>query len=303
MMSQLKSHGVVLVVDDSADSLELLNEALVSEGYTIFIAMDGLQAVTIAERMEPDVIIMDAIMPNMDGFEACRQIKKNRELKDVPVIFMTGLSDSEDVVRGLKAGGVDYINKPVNIDELIARVHVHLQNSRQTRSARRALDEIGQNAFACDANGQFLWCTSSARMFISKSALDTAALESLLPEQIKPWLTRNPEKNSCLNIKGLGSSLKIRFIGKSSPDEFLLRFVQEGEEEIRAVLREQYQLTERETEVLYWIAQGKANRDIAQILNMSPRTVNKHLEQIYRKLDVDNRTSAATVYLQHLNPV
>jgi len=303
MMSQLKSNGVVLVVDDSADSLELLNEALINEGYTIFIAMDGLQAVTIAERMEPDVIIMDAIMPNMDGFEACRQIKKNRELKDVPVIFMTGLSDSEDVVRGLKAGGVDYINKPVNIDELIARVHVHLENSRITRSARRALDEIGQYAFACDLKGQFLWCTASARTFISNSGLDTETLETLLPEQIRPWLLRSPEKNSCLSVKGLNTPLKIKFIGMPSANEFLLRFLQEGEEEIRTVLRENYQLTDREIEVLYWIAQGKANRDIAQILNMSPRTVNKHLEQIYKKLDVDNRTSAATIYLQQLTHV
>ena len=119
MISQLKSNAIVLVVDDSADSLELLNEALVNEGYTIFVAMDGQQAITIADRMGPDVIIMDAVMPNMDGFEACRQLKKNRDLKDVPVIFMTGLSDSEDVVRGLKAGGVDYINKPVNIRMMI----------------------------------------------------------------------------------------------------------------------------------------------------------------------------------------
>ena len=100
----------------------------------------------------------------------------------------------------MKAGGVDYINKPVNIDELIARIQVHLENSRLTRSARRALDEIGQNAFACNANGQLLWCTASARSFVTNAGIDIEMLELSLPGQMKPWLARHPEKNSCLNI-------------------------------------------------------------------------------------------------------
>jgi len=253
-MSSIKSKGIVLVVDDSADSLEMLNEALVNEGYTIFVAMDGQQAITIAERMGPDVIIMDAIMPNMDGFEACRQLKKNRELRDVPVIFMTGLSDSEDVLRGLNAGGVDYVNKPVNLDELTARLRVHLANSRLTRSARSALDEVGQNAFACDANGQYIWCTSSARNFISAAGINSEWLETHLPEQIEAWLSHQPEKNSYLNIKGLIKPLRIRYLGQPFPGEFLLRFVEDDEANVRATLREYYQLTDRESEVLYWIS-------------------------------------------------
>lgn len=300
-MPQINSKGVVLVADDSADSLEMLNEALVNEGYTIFVAMDGLQAITISERMSPDVIIMDAIMPNMDGFEACRQLKSNRELRDIPVIFMTGLSDTEDVVKGLEAGGVDYINKPVNLDELIARIQVHLKNSRLTRSARSALDEIGQKTFACDISGQLIWCTKSARTFLSDIGTNKEWLESHLPAQIKTWLSHEPQKNSLINIRGLSEPLRIRYLGKPSTDEFLLRFVEDDEAGIRATLRKHYQLTDRESEVLYWIAQGKANREIGQILTMSPRTVNKHLEQIFKKLGVENRTSAAAVYLQYLN--
>lgn len=300
-MKRMESKGIVLVADDSADSLEMLNEALVNEGYTIFVAMDGQQAVTIAERMSPDVVIMDAIMPKMDGFEACRQLKKNRELKDIPVIFMTGLSDTEDVVKGLEAGGVDYINKPVNLDELVARLQVHLKNSRLTRSARSALDEIGEKSFACDVNGQLIWCTASARTFLSSIGTQSDWLETNIPDQIKAWLNHQPKKNSFINIKGLSKPLRIRFLGKPSIDEYLLRFVEDDEASIRVSLREQHQLTDREAEVLYWIAQGKSNRDIAQILTMSPRTVNKHLEQIYKKLGVENRTRAAAVYLQYLN--
>jgi len=300
-MNSKKSKGIVLIADDSPDSLEMLNEALINEGYTIFVALDGQQAISIAERMSPDIIIMDAIMPNLDGFEACKQLKTNRELRDVPVIFMTGLSNSEDVIKGLEAGGVDYVSKPVNLDVLIARIQVHLRNSRLTRSARNALDEIGQQSFACDSNGIITWSTDSSREVLSKIEQDANWLGNTLNTQISTWLSHKPDKNSSLNIKGLERSIQLRYVGKLSADEHLLRFVNDDEEAIRSALREHFQLTDREAEVLFWIAKGKTNREIAQILAMSPRTVNKHLEQIYRKLEVDNRTSAAAVCLEYLN--
>jgi DNA-binding response OmpR family regulator/DNA-binding CsgD family transcriptional regulator len=299
-MNKKKSKGIVLVADDSPDSLAMLNEALINEGYTIFVAMDGQQAINIAERISPDIIIMDAIMPNLDGFEACKQLKNNRELHDVPVIFMTGLSNSEDVIKGLEAGGVDYVNKPVNLDELIARIQVHLRNSRLTRSARNALDEIGQQSFACNNNGEITWCTDSTRTFLAQTGNAADRLENDLTSQIKTWLSHTPAKNSTLTIKGLNESLQIRYLGKLSVDEYLLRFVNTDEESVRLALREHFQLTDREVDVLLWIAKGKTNREIGQILSMSPRTVNKHLEQVYRKLQVDNRTSAAAICLQFL---
>jgi DNA-binding NarL/FixJ family response regulator len=300
-MNTKKSKGIVLVADDSPDSLEMLNEALINEGYTIFVALDGQQAISIAERMSPDIIIMDAIMPNLDGFEACKQLKANTELRDVPVIFMTGLSNSEDIIKGLEAGGVDYVSKPVNLDVLIARIQVHLRNSRLTRSARNALDEIGQQSFACDNNGTITWSTASTRDLLSKMEQHSNWQENTLTTQISTWLSHKPDKNSSLNIKGLEHSLQLRYIGNLSADEHLLRFVNDDEEAIRTSLRAHFQLTDREAEVLFWIAKGKTNREIAQILAMSPRTVNKHLEQIYKKLEVDNRTSAAAMCLEYLN--
>ena len=97
----------------------------------ICFADDGLEAISVCRKNKYDLILMDLSMPNMDGFEACRELKKNPELVDVPVIFMTGLSDSEHVVKGLESGGIDYVNKPINLDELLARIKVHLNNSRQ----------------------------------------------------------------------------------------------------------------------------------------------------------------------------
>jgi PleD family two-component response regulator len=105
---------VVLIVDDSPETLSMLNDTLDAAGITVLVALEGQQALTIAASISPDIILMDAIMPNMDGFETCRRLKENPDLAHIPVIFMTGLTDSESVVRGLEAGGVDYINKPVN---------------------------------------------------------------------------------------------------------------------------------------------------------------------------------------------
>ncbi|MDQ4423247.1 MAG: response regulator, partial [Thalassolituus sp.] len=154
--------GTILIVDDTPESLAFMNEALAGAGYTVLVAMDGEQALNIARLMTPDLILMDGVMPRMDGFETCRALKASPDSEDVPVIFLTGLSDSSDVLKGLEAGGVDYLTKPVNLDEMLARVQVHLSTAMKTKSARRALEEMGQPAFACDVNGTLLWATRVA---------------------------------------------------------------------------------------------------------------------------------------------
>jgi DNA-binding response OmpR family regulator/DNA-binding CsgD family transcriptional regulator len=300
-MAGNQSKGIVLVVDDSADALGMLNESLVNDGYTVFVAMDGVQALAIADRMAPDIVLMDAIMPNMDGFETCIALKNNSDLSEVPVIFMTGLTESEDVVKGLEAGGVDYINKPVKLEEVLARVKVHLNNARMTRSARVALDEAGQLTFACDINGQMVWSTAQARQTLASSYTNEEWLVLQLPDQIKSWLAHQPEKHSYLHLKGLEKPLQVKFLGRISPEEYLLRIFDDDELVARAALKERFELTMREAEVLFWLSRGKTNREIGQILSMSPRTVNKHLEPVYRKLSVENRTTAASVCLQYLN--
>jgi DNA-binding NarL/FixJ family response regulator len=299
-MIKNESKGIVLVVDDSADALGMLNESLANEGYTVFVAMDGIQALAVAGRMAPDIILMDATMPNMDGFEACKELKKSSELNDIPVIFMTGLTESENVIKGFEAGGVDYINKPVKLDELLVRVKVHLNNSRMTRSARVALDEVGQLTFACDINGQIVWSTAHVRQLLTSDFHDEEWLSLQLPDQIKTWLAHSPEKHSTIQLKGQEKNLQVKFLGRVSPGEYLLRLLEDDELVARSALKARFELTEREAEVLFWLSRGKTNREIGQILTMSPRTVNKHLEPVYRKLSVENRTTAVAVCLQYI---
>ena len=151
--------NLVLVVDDSPDTLGMLSTALEQANMTTLVALEGTQALNISKKMMPDVILLDAIMPRMDGFETCRRLKADASLKNIPVIFMTGLSDTESIVKGFEVGGVDYLTKPINPLELIARINVHLLNARATLSAQAALDSAGQSIFAITDDGKKTWAT------------------------------------------------------------------------------------------------------------------------------------------------
>ncbi|MEE2732946.1 MAG: DNA-binding response regulator [Pseudomonadota bacterium] len=301
MMAEERKSDVVLVVDDSAETLGMLSQALDEEGLTVLIALDGEQAINIASKMTPDIILLDAIMPNIDGFETCRRMKQNAGLKNTPIIFMTGLSDTEHIVMGLEAGGVDYISKPINPQELVARMRVHLANARMTQSARVALDNAGQNIFTTDSVGQMLWATPQVFALFEAALADSKWLETMLAPLLRSWLDRTPEQGHKLSLDAPLKKLQCKYLGEVSANEHLFRLFEEDGGSDEDVLKKTFALTDREAEVLLWIAHGKTNREIAQILDMSPRTVNKHLEQVFKKLGVENRTAAASVAIRLLS--
>jgi len=302
MMSAVEEiDAVVLVVDDSPETLGMLNEALEEAGYSVLVALEGRQAITIAEKITPHIILLDALMPRLDGFETCRAIKANPALAEVPVIFMTGLSDTASIVKALEAGGVDYLGKPVNPDELIARMHVHLENARKTTSAHSALDTTGQYLFTIDgATGSVRWATPQTRALFDRARASEEWLQADLARQLLQWLDHDPRPNQSLQLAGLPQALEVRLLERPAGQEVLLRLLDAsgptGAERLKTALA----LTERESEVLYWIGNGKTNREIGQILDNSPRTINKHLEQVFRKLQVSNRTSAAAIAIRTL---
>lgn len=295
-----RKRDVVLVVDDSPETLGMLNDTLDEAGVTVLVALEGNQALTIAANITPDIILMDALMPGMDGFETCRQLKANRDLSHIPVIFMTGLSDTESIVKGFEAGGVDYITKPVRGEELVARMKVHLSNARLTLSARLALDSAGQFLISASADGSLLWTTPQAFHLLESSGLDGQWLETDLPNQLRQIFAPHYNKEKGLLLKSGDKPLEVRYISQTEPGEFLLQLIDlERPSEIE-LLRENLPITEREAEVLLWIARGKTNREVGTILGTSPRTINKHLEQLFRKLHVENRTAAAVIALKYL---
>jgi DNA-binding NarL/FixJ family response regulator len=296
-----KTRDVVLVVDDSPETLSMLNDVLDSENLTVLVALEGSQALTIANNITPDIILMDAVMPHMDGFETCKQLKSNPEMAHIPVIFMTGLSDTESVVKGFDAGGVDYVTKPIKTDELIARMRVHLANAKLTLSARAALDSAGQYLFSANENGDIIWSTPQVQLLLNQDCAAEEWLAKDLPRHLRPLLADHTDRKKIHISEGLKKAVEIRYLGQTGADEFLLRLIDPERPSESEVLKSAFALTNREAEVLLWIGRGKTNREIGLILSMSPRTVNKHLEQVFRKLGVENRTTAAAMSIRHLN--
>jgi len=287
---------IVLLVDDSPETLGFLTEALEQSGFSVLIATSGASALSVVERITPDLILLDAVMPEMDGFETCTRLKRDPAVAQTPVVFMTGLTETEHVVRALESGGVDYLTKPINIDELRARIRVHLTNARSAQSARVALDAAGRHLLAVSADGTVRWSTPQANRLINTATGSDDGLQ-MVTAQIARWMaTRNAASSvdNSFSIDQDGSpSLQLAYLGAVGPDEYLFRLTAASRYTEDEILRQHFGLTHRESEVLLWIAKGKSNKDIGDILGLSARTVTKHLEQIYVKLGVENRASAA----------
>ena len=290
-----KNNDVVLVVDDSPESLGMLNVALDSEGYTALVALSGLQAISIAEKMPPDVVLLDAMMPEMDGFETCRRLKEI--LPNTPIIFMTGLTDVQDIVKGIEAGGVDYVTKPISPDEVIVRIKRHVATAKQAISAQDALDHAGKNVFCVSDLGRLSWATPHVHELIDQIATGNDSPWASLAKLIEKWLSTDTREN--LQINCFSKPLFIAYESQQQ-EMHLLRIVQAQAKKDPVDLKNNLPITKRESEVLYWVSYGKTSWEISQILVMSPRTVNKHLEQIYKKIGVDNRTSAAAISIRIL---
>jgi DNA-binding NarL/FixJ family response regulator len=300
MITESKKRDVALVVDDSPETLRLLTDALDGAGMTVMVALDGAAAMRIVEQITPDIVLLDAVMPGLDGFETCRRLKRDAGLDHVPIIFMTGLAETEHIVRGLEAGGVDYVTKPIAVEEMLARIRVHLANARLTQSARAALDVSGRYLLAVNSTGKIIWATPQAQKLLSDTLGPDSDDDVVLPDPIPQWLDQarkgKPGSKAAIMAALPGDEqLRLQYMGKLGANEFLLRLARDSGTETPAEFSSELGLTTREGEVLSWLSKGKTNRDIAQILGLSPRTVDKHLEQIYSKLGVENRTAAAAI--------
>lgn len=284
--------GVVLVVDDAPDTLRMLCDALALEGYTVLVARDANEALQRFEMAVPDAVLLDAIMPGEDGFTLCRRLKAEPSWAHVPVIFMTGLAETEQIVEGFASGGVDYVVKPLKIPEVLARLATHLRNAHVSRLAREAVDVAGLGVLLLDNQGRIAWRSPQAMRWLQQ-----ALGAEPDPMALRQWLQQAVRSGETVASLPDGSQLQASHLGPGGPGETMLLLRQQ------AAARDPTQqrrlssaaLTPRETEVLSWLAKGKTNRDIGDILGMSPRTVNKHLEHIFEKLGVETRTAAAAI--------
>ncbi|MFO6448412.1 response regulator [Erythrobacter sp. NE805] len=297
----MPARDTILVVDDSPDELRFLVDTLDAAGLTVLIARSGEAALGLLQEATPDCILMDGLMPGMSGLDTTRAIKGNPRTAHIPVIFMTGLTDPDHVVEALGTGGVDYVRKPVVIEELLARIRVHLANARAAARTRLALDLAGKSLAALDADGRLAWATPQAEALFTR--LDPAwtpesgALPEALAELAQALAAAAAPGQSAQPLRAAAGGVEIELTRQASerPGEVLLRLAEIREDGRIAALQGRAGLTRREAEVLLWVSYGKTNKTVSEILGISPRTVNKHLEQVFRKLGVETRAAATAI--------
>lgn len=293
----------VLVVDDEPDSLRFLTDTLECAGITVLVAISGSAALDLLEHVVPDLILMDAVMPGIDGFETTSRIKARPELAQVPVVFMTGLTESEHVIEGFEVGGVDYLRKPVNVHELLVRVRVHLGNARAMQASAAGLDATGRLMMSVDPQGALLWCTPLAERAIMRVNPAWVRGDTALPGEIRTPVLRllaRDAPGASVRIEQGESALELVMIARYRESEVLIRLNELNPKADVSSLQQKLGLTDREAEVLLWISYGKSNGMISEVLAISPRTVQKHLERIYEKLGVETRAAAAAVAIKVL---
>ena len=307
---------VVLIVDDLPDNLSLLHDALDEAGYTVLVATDGPSALQRARQARPAIVLLDALMPGMDGFEVARRLKADPATAAIPIVFMTALTETEHVVAAFGAGGVDYVTKPIQPREVLARIGVHTQAARLQRQARNALDAFGHATLVVRAgDGRLLWQTALARSLLrdyfgSEGSAAPVPLIDWLRAQAagvargelpQPLVSARGGRRLTLALHAMTGELAERAVGDEGGDpdeaEWLIVASESDDAAVLESLMGQFRLTAREAEVLYWVAKGKTNRDVGDILGASPRTVTKHMEHILPKLGVETRTAAAALVL------
>ena len=299
-MTSDSPHGArVLIVDDVPENLSVLHDALDECGHTVLVATHGEQALQRAAQSRPDVILLDAVMPGMDGFEVARRLKADPATAAIPIVFMTGLTETEHVLAAFGAGGTDYVTKPIRPMELLARIDAHVRGARERSQVRQALDAFG-HATVClrGRDGALLWQTPLARQMLAQHG---AAEDDLVHEDVADWLQAQAVllstggRPSAFTLSREGRRLVFTLHEATGEDEWLVVMQASDDRSTVEALGAAFRLTGREAEALYWVVQGKTNRDIGDILGTSPRTVHKHLEHVFEKLGVETRTAAASL--------
>lgn len=322
---------VVLIVDDVPDNVAPLHDALDEAGYTVLVALDGESAIRRATQALPDVVLLDAVMPGIDGFEVARHLKAQPSTAAIPIIFMTGLTETEHLVAALDAGGADYVTKPIKPREVMARMGVHLRSALQARQgaterhqARTALDAFGYASITVrERDGRLLWQTPLARELLLRYCASEAPHT---PPQVLQWLRRQlPALKDArpaqaepprLTLESGPRRLTFRLhqqvgdedgpvpgdaANAASPGgDWLIVMQETSDASVLEALAHTFGLTAREAEVLYWVVKGKINRDIADIVGASPGTVKKHLERVHAKMGVETRTAAAAMAINRV---
>lgn len=316
----------ILIIDDNVANLKVATMHLSNYTYVVLTARDGESGLRRARRATPDLILLDIQMPGIDGYETCRRLKADPLTADIPIIYMTARSQVDDKLRAFELGGVDYITKPFEAPELIARVRNHLQIVHQKRQIARHAEEL--QARVAEATEQLRGELAERRAIAAErealSALVRLQSEQLY-EQTRRWLSHREDRDA-----GLAQRLRVDIAERirlaleqlhrthqAHPlDEIaqtieLLTPALSQSQDVGESLREPdppiaenplLRLSTREYEVFQLLTQGKANKEIAYTLGISTSTVSTYRLRIMEKLGINDLPGLIRAALQFQPP-
>jgi CheY-like chemotaxis protein/DNA-binding CsgD family transcriptional regulator len=300
--------SIVMIVDDTPGNLALLSDTLSESGYRVLVATDGVSALEQIEYLKPDIILLDVMMPGIDGFETCNRLKSDPKTAAIPVLFMTALSDLDNLLRGFGEGAVDYLVKPIRPPEVLARVEAQLIQARNIERAENALNNGPYSAMTITPECIITWLPIAGLRWLGEFLQlpvlpETIKVGSRLPSPILEWVKRQfdtpePIEQTALESTRNGVKFSLKLASCLNSTEYLVVMEKRSGEWNLDAVKSSLGLTFREAEILMWISRGKTNKEVGLILGSSPRTVNKHLEHIFEKLGVFTRAAAVSIAVQ-----
>lgn len=286
------NRSLILIVDDNTYNIQVLGNILRENDYRTAVAQNGFEALNFLEKKLPDLVLLDIMMPQMDGYEVCERIKKDPDKAEIPVIFISVHTDTAEKVKAFRAGAVDYITKPFQQEEILARIRVQLQLQETRKKLCRANEELEQRVQERTAE------LSEANKKLEQT---NTALSVLLEK--KDENRKKLEENLIFNVKQLiqPSLEKLKDTGLSVSQKHYVDFIEGQIEEVISPLNRnlsgKYSLTSTEMQMLELIKQGKMTKEIAEMLGLSTRTVDSHRHNIRKKLEIDNKNVNLRTYL------
>lgn len=291
-MDQVSPTNTILIVDDAPENVTILQQILTANGFQVQITTSGEEALEEVKGRLPDLILLDIVMPGLDGYEVCKQLKAERRTKSIPVIFISALNAVEDKMKAFSEGGVDYIAKPFNVPEVLARVSAHLKihslqrslkekNSELAGVVKKIEQQVAERTLQLDQKNERLEETNVAlKVLLEKREEDKEELEEKILFNIEKLISPYIDK------------LRSRCIDNAQ--EALLDIIQTNLSEITSSFANNSKdffsyLTPSQIQIADLIKQGKTTKEIASLLNLSASTVACQRQEIRKRLSLTNK--------------
>lgn len=294
-----KKKSFILLVDDNPENLRLLAGLLQIQNYQVAIVKSGTKALKFATSHKPELILLDIMMPEMDGFGVCSRLKSDASTRDIPVIFLSALADTSVITRGFEVGGVDYITKPFHREEVLARVRLHLKLRQMQEALQEARDEMERKVEKRTA--ELLNVCRHLEKRDRELAAKTkdleemnAALQVLLKNREE--YRREVERTVVFNMNSFVFPLldrlresRINSVQTSYLDDIISNLKKICSPFMRRMSAEFQRLSPAEIRIANLIRYGKSTKEIARMMNLSTRTVENHRNSIRKKIGIQNK--------------